>query len=61
MKNLFAIAVLLGLTSAIKHRNWDAPGEFAARRQELKQSGDRTEQLTDKWLRRVDSYDPDLD
>ena len=62
MKNIFALAVLLASTSAIKHRNWDAPGEFALRRQELKEAGnDRTAQITDKWLRRVDSYDPDLD
>ena len=36
--------------------------EFAARRRELKEWGeDKEARLTDKWLRRVDSYDPDID
>ena len=43
MKNIFALAVLLGFTTAIKHRNWDAPGEFALRRQELKESNTKEE------------------
>ena len=62
MKNIFTIAILLGLTASINIKStYDPAVEFAARKEELKAAGDKTEQLTDKWLRRVDSYDPDID
>ena len=61
MKNIFVLAIFLGAATAINHR-YDPAAEFAARRQELKEIGSNKEDvLTDKWLRRVDSYDPDID
>ena len=63
MKNILTIGTVLLLSSTTLAINlkYNPAEEFAARKQELKESGDKTEQLTDKWLRRVDSYDPDID
>ena len=61
MKSILGLVLMVNLGSAIHHKSWGAPEEFEARRQELKDSADKTTRLTDQWLRRVDSYDPDID
>ena len=61
MKNIFALAIFIGATAAINLK-YNPREEFEARRKELKEIGSNKEDvLTDKWLRRVDSYDPDID
>ena len=56
------IALALGVAAAINVQSIGPAEEFAARRKELREWGaDRTQQITDKWMRRVDSYDPDID
>ena len=58
----YIIALAMGLSQAIKIENMGPAEEFAARKRELKEWGeDKEARLTDKWLRRVDSYDPDID
>ena len=58
----YIVALALGVAAAINVKSVGPAEEFAARRQELKEWGqDKTAQLTDKWLRRVDNYDPDID
>ena len=58
----YIIALALSASAAINVRTMGPAEEFAARRQELREWGaDRTQQITDKWMRRVDSYDPDID
>ena len=43
MKNIFALAILLGVTAAINLKNQGPAEEFAARRQELKEAGGKEE------------------
>ena len=58
----YIIALALGAAAAVNVQSLGPAEEFAARRQELREWGqDKTAQLTDKWLRRVDGYDPDID
>ena len=58
----YILALAMGLSQAIKIESVGPAEEFAARRRELKEWGeDKEARLTDKWLRRVDSYDPDID